>query len=71
MVWFGLLKLFAELSILITRRLENKSLMDAGAAKAHRAIYKEQLIRIHNAKEAYDSTPLDADSLSNDSANRD
>jgi len=71
MGWFSILKILAELSIGIVKHMERKGLMAAGAAQANVRSYERSLKRIHNAKEAFDNTPLDHDSLHRDKANRD
>lgn len=71
MFWFSLLRTLAGLSLSISKHMERRGYMQAGAAKVEKRLYKESLNRIHNAKEAYNNTPLDDDSLRADKSNRD
>lgn len=66
MAWFGILKGLVGLAILITRRMERKGLMRAGAAESELKMLKEAHVRIHNAHEAWVTTNLADDSLYND-----
>ena len=71
MGWFALLRGIISLAVSITRHMERKGYIQQGAAQSELKALKEAQVRIHNAEDAYNNTPIDLDSVRRDRSNRD
>ena len=62
-MWFSILKGVISIAVAITKHMERRGLMKAGAAEAELKALHGANKRIHNAKKAYDDTDFADDGL--------